>query len=412
MSVTDAHPARLPPGAESTDDLVALVRRLGTEILAQGIDEGFEQGRPNPASLPAMAAAGLLGLTLPPRYGGLGRDYLALATVCEELARIDLAYQIAVTVHLALTAMTVLQWGNQEQRDEWLPVLARGERIATFALTEPGAGSNVAALRSRAVRDGAGYRLNGEKTWISAANDAGLFVVFATLDPAARHHGITAFLVPRETPGVWTTVLHGKLGVRAGDTGSVVLDDSWVPASHILGEPGEGFPIALSALATGLFTVGCGALGVAAECLDRTRALLAALQERGVRAGREQWVQRHLAEMVAGEAASRALLHRAAALKNRGLPSQQATSLAKWTAARAAYDAAEAALAIHQAFAPGPDPTIERHLRNAKGAVIYGGTEQIHQAMQAAYALGARAERPFRCPAPTAADLAQSVGPA
>ena len=390
---------------ERPTDLIRLVHRLGDELLAVDIDERFAAGQPNPEALSAMARAGLFGLTLPPRYGGLGRDYHALAAACEELARIDLAYQISVTVHLALTAMTMLQWGTRAQRDEWLPALARAERIATFALTEPGAGSDVAAIRSRGVRDGSGYRLNGEKTWISCAEDATLFLAFATLDPAARHRGITAFLIPRETPGVSTTSLQGKLGVRAGETGSVVLDDVWVPANQMIGDPGEGFPIALSALATGLFTVGCGALGVAVECLARTLDFLKRLATSGFDVRRHQWVQARVAAMVADEARSRLLLSQAAERKNRGLPSQQATSLAKWTAARAAHDAAASALEIHQAFRPGPHLAIERHLANAKGAVIYGGTEEIHQTMQAAYALGERTERPFRCSAPTVEDL-------
>ena len=396
----------LPPGSDPAEGLVAVVRRLGDAVLRPGLEERFSRGETNPRALPAMAAAGLLGLTLPPRYGGLGRDYLALAAVCEELARIDLTYQISVTVHLALTAMTILQWGTEEQRAAWLPPLARGERVATFALTEPGAGSDVAAITTRAVAERGGYRLNGEKTWISGANEASLFLVFATRDPSARHAGISAFLVPRETPGVSTTDLSGKLGVRAGDTGSVVLADAWVPSSLLLGEPGDGFPIALSALSNGLFTVGCGALGVAAECLDLTKAFLHALATGGCRAGREQWVQAHVAAMVADEARSRLLLRLAAELKNRGRPSQQATSLAKWTAAQAGFAAAGAALSVHQAFASGPHSTLERHLRNAKGAVIYGGTDEIHQTMQAAYALGHRLERPFRRPAPTALDLA------
>ena len=388
------------------DDLVERVRRLGEGVLRHGLEERFADGRSDPRALPALAEAGLLGLSLPPRFAGLGRDYAALATVCEELARIDLAYQIAVTVHLALVALPILQWGTADQHDEWLPALARGERIATFGLTEPGAGSDVAALRARAVRHGDGYVLNGEKTWISGANEANLFLLFATLDPAARHAGITAFLVPREAPGLSTTELTGKLGVRAGDTGSVVCDDVWVPTRSVLGEPGEGFAVALSALAHGLFTVGAGALGVAAESLVLTARFLRDLDARGVPAGREQWVQAHVARMASGEARARLLLARAADLKNRGLPSQRATSLAKWTAADAALAAANAALTIHHAFRPGEHPTVERHLRNAKGSVIYGGTAQIHEAMQAAYALGDRTERPFRRPAPTADDLA------
>lgn len=391
--------------AGSDLDVAALVGKIAP-ILHDDLERRFIDERPHPAGLGAMAGSGLLGLTLPRRYGGLGGDYRALGRAAEALARIDLAYQITLTVHLALTAMTLLQWGGEAQRRRWLPVLARGELIATFGLTEPGAGSDVAAVRMRAVRDGDVYRLSGEKSWISDANTADLFLLFATLDSSARHKGLTAFLVPRETPGLSTTVLHGKLGVRAGDTGTVVCDDAIVPADSRIGDEGEGFPIALSGLASGLFTVGYGALGVLAESLRLTVDLVRALDRRGCAAGRNQLVQREIAAMISGEARARLLLDRAVDLKNRGLPNQRQTSLAKWVAADEAYRAAEAALAIHQAYAVEPAAAIERHLRNSKGSVIYGGTAEIHQTMQAAYALGDRIERPFRIPAPTAADLA------
>lgn len=390
-------------------DIPPLVERVASRVLRPGIDVAFELGRPNPAALPALAGAGLLGLSLPPRYGGLGGDYLALGVAAESLAQVDLSYQITLTVHLALTAMTILQWGTDEQRSAWLPLLARGERIATFGLTEPGAGSDVAALQMRAVPDGSGHRLTGEKTWISGAGDADLFLLFATVDVTARHHGITAFIVPRETDGLSTVPLTGKLGVRAGDTGSVVCDGALVSNGQVLGRPGEGFPVALSALSTGLFTVGWGALGIAVESIRLSRQLIHDLDGRGIAAGREQWVQQAIATMVSSEARARLLLQQAAHLKNDGLPNQQATSLAKWVAADAGYRAAASALTIHQSFVPGDHPTIERHLRNAKGAVIYGGTDQIHQTMQAAYALGQRDERPFRRLAPTAAVLRGEV---
>jgi glutaryl-CoA dehydrogenase (non-decarboxylating) len=349
----------------------------------------------------ALVEAGLFGLTLPRRYGGLGRDYTTLAAVCEELGRIDTAHQVSLTVHLALAAMCLLQWGSEDQRDHWLPLLARGERLATFGLTEPGAGSDVAALRMRARRVEGGYLLNGEKSWISGANHAALFILFATLDPAQRHRGITAFIVPRESRGLSTTVLHGKLGVRAGDTGTVVCQDVFVPATSLLGQEGEGFPVALSALGNGLFTVGAGALGVAAECRRLTAGTLRDLGDDG-----RGWKAGELAQMVAREESARLLLARAARLKDAGLPNARETGLAKWQCAEAGWANASAAIDVWQAHLPGENLTLLRHQANAKGAVIYGGTREIHQTMQGAYALGDRAERPFRRPSPTAAELA------
>jgi glutaryl-CoA dehydrogenase (non-decarboxylating) len=386
---------------QSAADLVRRVRDLAGGPLGDEIDRRFVAGEDNSAAVDALIENGLFGLTLPARYGGLGRDYTAFAAVSEELGRIDTAHQISLTVHLGLASMCILQWGTDEQKNRWLPLLARGDRIGTFGLTEPGAGSDVAALRMRARPADGGFVLSGEKSWISAANQANLYILFATVDPSRRHRGITAFIVPRETPGLSTTVLHGKLGVRAGDTGTVVCQDVFVPEDLVLGEVGEGFPVALSALGNGLFTVGCGALGVARACREWTVDFLRTLGNDG-----RGWEAPLLAQMVAGEEVSRILLARAAALKNAGLPNARETSLAKWVAATTGVESADAALRIHQAHATGENTRLMRYWANAKGAVIYGGTSEIHQTMQGAYALGYREERPFRCPAPTAADLA------
>ncbi len=383
-------------------DIRGLVQHLGETVLRENLEERFLEGRKNPRALPALAESGLLGLTIPPKFGGLGRDYVDLAVAAEELGRIDLSYQISLTVHLALTAMSILQWGTDQQRAQWLPALARGTRIATFGLTEPNAGSDVAGLTMRAIPHGEGYVLNGEKIWISGANESTFFLLFATVDRSRRHHGITAFLVPRETPGVETTELSGKLGIRAGDTGSVICHDVWIPKNQVLGTIGEGFPVALSALNNGLFTVGAGARGAAVACRD---VILRLVRERSRSGRHSELINAQFAEMVAAEERGRLLLDAAARLKNNGLPSAQATSLAKWTAATTAQATAESALAIAQLLDVMPQPALARHLQNIKGAVIYGGTSEIHQVMQASYALGFRAERETRCPAPSAAML-------
>lgn len=389
------------PEWETAADLIELVRELGRRSLGVNLDSRFADGRTDDGAIEAMVAAGLFALTLPARYGGLGRDYTALAAVCEELGRIDTSHQVALTVHLGLVSMCILQWGSDEQREQWLPLLARGERLGTFGLTEPGAGSDVGALRMRAREVEGGYLLNGEKTWISSANLSNLFLLFATVDPAKRHRGITAFVVPGESPGLTTTRLHGKLGVRAGDTGAVVCQDVFVPHEDVLGEVGEGFPVALSALGNGLFTVGCGALGIAGACREWTTDYLRAIGN--LTTG---WEAGELAAMVAREESSRLLLARAAAMKDAGLPNAKETGLAKWSAAEAGYANATAALAIFNAHETGENLTLLRHWANAKGALIYGGTSEIHQTMQAAYVLGGRVERPFRIPNPSAAELA------
>jgi glutaryl-CoA dehydrogenase (non-decarboxylating) len=390
----------LPDEWNAATDIVNLVRQLGRTSLSDRIDGRFRDGVDNRLAVRAMMDAGLFGLTLPRRYGGMGRDYLALAAACEELGAIDTAHQVSLTVHLALASMAILQWGTPSQCDRWLPRLARGDEQATFALTEPGAGTDVGALQMRARETTGGYILNGEKSWISDANTASVFLLFATLDPELRHRGITGFIVPRGSAGLSTTVLHGKLGLRAGDTGTVVCQDVFVPTANLLGEPGEGFAVALAALGNGPFTVGAGSVGIAAEARRHTVALLHSVD---YPAG--GWAAGELAEMVARETSARQLVARSAIMKNQGLPNNRETALAKWTAADAGYRNADAALTIHQALAGPEHPALERLLANAKGAVIYGGTSEIHQTMQAGYALGSRRERPYRRPALTALDL-------
>lgn len=391
---------------ERYQDLAARVRAFGEQVLAPTVEAEFREGRPNPDAIPALAAEGFLGWCLPPRYGGSGHDYRALAVLCEELGRIDSAHQITVTVHLALVGLAILQWGTEEQRERWLARLARGERIATFALTEPGAGSDVGSLIASARRDGRSYILNGEKAWISLADEADLFLIFATIDRTQRHRGITAFLVEREATGLSTTSYPGKLGIRAGSTGSVVLHDVRVGADALLGREGEGFAVALSALGNGLYTVGAGAVGAGQAALDATVAYLREIDPAGTGPAGGGWVQQRVARMVSGVERSRLLIHRAGALKNRGQPNARETGLAKWQATEAAFQACRDALDIREALGPPPYEPIERLLWNVKGSVIFGGTSQIHTGMQAGYALGYRTERAPRCPAPTAADLA------
>lgn len=386
-----------PSSSWGHDDLVQLVRSIAPSVAAS--DERFLHAAPNDDIITTLANAGLLGLLIPKRYGGMGRDYTALGAVCEELGAIDTAHQVSFTVHLALTSMGILQWGTDAQRERWLPELASGREIGTFALTEPDAGSDVGALRMRARRVDGGYVLDGEKSWISAANQASLYIVFASVDLTLRHKGITAFVVPADSPGVSSTVLHGKLGLRSGDTGTVVCSAAFVPDDAVLGNVGEGFVVALSTLGNGLFTVGCGALGIARACREWTADFL-----RQTGAG-DQGDLGQLAAMSAREQTARSLLVRAAALKNVGRPNAQETGLAKWRASNAGVDNARDALEIWSRHCAGEQPTLLRHAFNAKGAVIYGGTSEIHTTMQGAYALGDRIERPFRRPSPTAVDL-------
>src|SRR6266540_5227633 len=212
--------------------------------------------------LKRMGELGLLGICVPAKYSGTGMDYLALAVVCEELERVDSALRVVMSVHTGLNSLSLLQWGSEEQKQKYLAPQARGAKFAAYCLTEPNSGTDAGAMQATARRTGDAYVLNGEKTWISLADVADHFLVFAKTDPAKGNRGISCFIVERAFAGVSSHPIHGKLGVRAGNTGSVVLQDVRVPAANLLGEEGEGFKIALAALDNGRFTVAAGATGL------------------------------------------------------------------------------------------------------------------------------------------------------
>ena len=193
-----------------------------------------------------MADLGFLGAPIPEQYGGSGMDYISFALLCEELERADTAFRVIQSVHVGLNSLTLLQWATEEQRQRWLVPQARGEKIATFALTEPGVGTDAGSLTTTARRDGDSYVLNGHKLWISLADIADHFLLFATVDRAKRHKGVTAFVLERGMAGLTTGSLHGKLGIRAGNTGLIDLENVRVPVENRIGEEGEGFMIAMA----------------------------------------------------------------------------------------------------------------------------------------------------------------------
>jgi glutaryl-CoA dehydrogenase (non-decarboxylating) len=366
------------------------------EILPH-IREWDERGEVRREVFARMGEQGFLGAPLPERYGGGGMDYTSFALLCEELERADTAFRVVQSVHVGLNSLALLQWGTEEQRRRWLVPQARGERLATFGLTEPGVGTDAAHLQSTARRDGEGYRLNGQKLWISLADIADHFLVFASVDRSAGWRGVTAFMLERGMPGLSTGTLHGKLGIRAGNTGLINLDDVPVPLENRIGEEGEGFLIAMSAIDQGRFTVAAGAVGLAQACLDASLRYAHERQTFGQEIGRHQLVQQMLANMAKGIEMGRLLVWRAAWLKNQGLRNTRETSLAKWHATDHAVQSALDAIQVHGANGYSNEFPVERYLRNSKAAVIYEGTSQLHTIIQAEYALGYRQDRPLRC---------------
>jgi len=352
--------------------------------------------------LPRMAELGILGICLPVRYGGQGMDYISLGLACEELEAVDSSLRVVMSVHVGLNSLALLQWGTDEQKEKYLVPQSRGEKIACFGLTEPGAGSDVAAMTSTAKRIGDGYVLNGEKMWISLATKADHTLVVARTDPDAPdpHTGLSAFIVENDRPGVSAGDIHGKLGVRAGSTGWIAFQDVEIPQENRLGEEGEGFKIAMSCLDNGRYTVAAGATGLIRASMEASLKYANDRRAFGREIGKFQLVQQKIAHMVKSYEAAKLLYLRAGWMKNRGVRNTQETSLAKWFATDESFEAASEAIQIHGAYGYSDEYEVERYLRNSKGAIIYEGTSEIHQLMQAGYALGYRDDPPLRCELP------------
>jgi glutaryl-CoA dehydrogenase (non-decarboxylating) len=379
-----------------------MVRDFAEKEVKPIIKESDRAQEMAPFILPRMGKLGILGICLPVRYGGQGMDYISLGLACEELEVVDSTLRVVLSVHIGLNSMALFQWGNEDQKQRFLVPQARGEKIACFGLTEPGAGSDVAAIVSTARREGEEYILNGEKMWISLATKAHHCLWVGRTNPKAAdpHEALSAFIVELDRPGVTTGDLHGKLGVRAGSTGWINFQDVRIPADQRIGEEGEGFKIAMSCLDNGRYTVASGATGLIRASLEASIKYSKDRKAFGREIGKFQLVQQKIAKMVQSYEMARLLYLRAGWMKNQGLRNTRETSLAKWFATDESFSAASEAIQIHGAYGYSDEYDVERYLRNSRGAIIYEGTSEIHQLMQAGYALGLREDTPLRCELP------------
>jgi glutaryl-CoA dehydrogenase (non-decarboxylating) len=337
-----------------------------------------------------MAELGILGMVIPEAYGGAGLDFVSEALACEEIERGEAAFRTLISVHVGLNSLTLLRYASEEQKQRWLVPQAKGAKLACFGLTEPGAGSDVASMRTSARREGGVYVLNGQKNWISYASVADHALVFAKTDPTASHRGISAFVVEKGAPGFTTRDQEHKLGIWAGSTGELFFENVEVPAENLIGEEGRGFEIAMYALDQGRFTVAAGACGVIRACLERSVEYARERETFGEAIGRRQFVQDMIASMVLGYETSKLLVMQAAWMKDEGRRSTRETSLAKWHATESAFDAAHKAVQVFGSYGYSAEVGIERYFRNARAPIIYEGTTQIHKLMQAEHALGYR----------------------
>jgi glutaryl-CoA dehydrogenase (non-decarboxylating) len=380
------------------------VRDWGAREIAPRIHDLDREHRFDRAILPKMAELGLLGICVPSEYGGAGMDYVCLGLASEELEYVDTSLRVIVSVHIGLNSLTLLAWGTEDQKQRYLVPQAQGRKIATYGLTEPAAGSDARGIQTVAMRKGDRYVLTGEKMWISLADVADQFLVFAWTDLEKKRQrdpgGISAFIVERAFKGFSSGTLKEKWGILAGNTGFFKMDDVEVPEENLVGRPGEGFKIAMFALDQGRFTVAAGATGLIRACRDASVKYAQQRKAFGVAIGEHQLVKEMIAQMESDYQASRLLWLRSGWLKNLGRRNTRETGLAKWFSTVASERAAADSVQIHGANGYSDEYPVGRFYRNCKGAVIYEGTREIHKIMQADYVLGYRADRPTRCELP------------
>ncbi len=370
-------------------EMQARAREAAEQVVGPHARSSDEEGRFRRDVIVELARRGFLGLPIPTRFGGGGADNLAMSLVYEEIGRVDSSVRGFLAVQVGLVSQCILDWGTTEQQERWLPRLARGDALGCYCLTEPDAGSDAASIVTRATRDGDDWVLEGVKHWITNGNVADLALVFATVDPQQRSGGITAFVVPTDTPGFHGEPMPGReLGHRGSDHARVTLDGVRVGADAVLGAPGSGFKVAMAALDHGRLGVAAGAVGVLQACLEACVAYARGRRQFGKRIGDFEMIQAVLADMVADTEAARLLTRQAAWMRDQGEVNTQAVSIAKLFATEAACRAADQAVLLHGGRGYSNEYPVERYYRDIKGLQIYEGTSHIQRIIIARSLLG------------------------
>lgn len=340
-----------------------------------------------------MADLGFFGCVIPEEYGGNGMGFLAITIITEEIARVHSSMRLPFNMQVMGPALTILNFGNEEQKRKWIPGLVSADLLGCFAITEPDTGSDVASMKTTAVRDGDYYVLNGTKTWISNAQVADVALVYAMTDPSKRARGMSAFIVEADTPGYSTRPITEKLGTWAAPTGEVIFEDCRVPAANLLGEEGQGFKICMAQLDNTRLSCAAGALGVAQGCLDAALQYCNERHQFGQPIGQFQMIQDWIAQMVIEIDAARLLLYRAACQKDQGLRNTIETSMAKYFCAETANKCADYTLRIFSSYGYSEEYPVARFFRDAKSYQIVEGTSNIQKMIIAQDALGYRKVR-------------------
>ena len=376
------------------DETQRLIRETAAEFarsrIAPVARENDEKERFPADIVREMGALGMFGGPVPEEYGGAGLDYVSYAIVNEEISKACSSVRTVLSVQLSLVASPILKWGSEAQKRRYLPRLCSAEWLGCFGLTEPDAGSDAQRLKTFAEKTAGGWRLNGQKIWISNGGVSRLALIIAQTD-RENPRKMAAFLVETHLDGFEAKTMRGKLGLRSSNTAELFLANVEVPDEALLGEVGDGFRVAMSALDNGRYSVGAGCLGIARGALEASVAYAKERRTFGKPIAAHQLVQDMIARMVVDVEASRLLLYRAGELKNAGKPSARETSIAKYYCSEAALRCANDAIQIHGGMGYSNEYPVERYMRDARVATIYEGTSQIQKLIIAGRETGIRA---------------------
>jgi hypothetical protein len=342
-----------------------------------------------------LGVVGFLGPILDEKYGGRNLDYIGYGLIVEAIGRADSSARTVVSVQTSLVGSAIEKWGSEEQKQRWLPGLCSGEGLGCFGLTEPDTGSDAANLRTRATKTADGWSISGQKMWISLGNFAEFALIFAQTDPEKKHKGLACFIVPTAAAGFTSAAIHGKLGLRSSDTAELSLDAVEVGDDALLGEVGDGFKVAMSALESGRYSVAAGCVGICDGCVEASVDYAKERRQFGVPLARFQLVQEMIADMILKRDASRMLVLRAGMLKDEGRPNGTETSVAKVFATEAAVECANLAIQVHGGSGYVDDYPVERYLRDARVTTLYEGTSQIQKLIIGRAATGINAMTPL-----------------
>jgi alkylation response protein AidB-like acyl-CoA dehydrogenase len=375
--LTDIHPA-LTTLSEQERMFQEAVRDFATSEIAPKIMAMDEAQQMDRGLVDQLFELGVMGVEIPETYGGTGADFFTSVLVVEELSKVDPAMGVLADVQNTLVINAILRWGSDEQKVRCFPRLA-SDTVGAYALSEAGSGSDAFALACRAAPDGDDWVLNGQKMWITNANEAGIFIVFATVDPGAGYRGITAFLVERDFDGFTVGKKEDKLGIRASSTCELVLENVRVPAENVLGEVGKGYKVAIETLNEGRIGIGAQMIGLAQGALDHTIAYIQQREQFGRTIGSFQGVQFQIAEMATEIEAARLMVYNAARLKCAGQPFLTQAAMAKLLSSETAQRVTSRCIDLFGGYGFTKEYPVEKLYRDAKIGTIYEGTSNMQK---------------------------------